>query len=126
MILYEVLTKCALYVGYHDIVACLFRATANAVERYPRLRYERDANCHAYSGRFVTAFDLTYCSVLLGETIMALVYIFFHLDKTTGSPNDLSKRSVIERYFCYIFARKGKPATKTFTSFCTHPSMSRS
>ena len=27
--------KCALYVGYHDIVACLFRATANAVERYP-------------------------------------------------------------------------------------------
>lgn len=118
--------KCALYVGYHDIVACLFRATANAVERYPRLRYERDINCHAYSGRFVTAFDLTY-SVLLGETIMAHVCILFHLDKTTGSPNDLSKRSVIERIFCYIFPCGGKPATKTLTSFCTlQPSMSRS
>ena len=118
--------KCALFVGYHDIVACLFRATAKAVERYPRLCYERDTNFHAYSGPFVTAFDLTYCSVLLGETIMALVCILFHLDKTTGSPNDLSKRSVIERYFCYIFAREGKPATKTLTSFCTHPSKSRS
>ena len=118
--------KCALYVGYHDIVGCLFRATANEVERYPRLRYERDTNCHAYSGRFVTAFDLTY-SVLLGETIMALVCILFHLDKTTGSPNDLSKRSVIERIFCYIFSREGKPATKMFTSFCTlQPSMSHS
>ena len=92
--------KCALYVGYHDVVACLFRATAKAVEHYPRLCYERDTNCHAYSSRFVTAFDLTYCSVLLGETIMALVYILFHLDKTTGSPNDLSKRSVIECIFC--------------------------
>lgn len=119
--------KCALYVGYHDVVACLFRATANAVERYPRLRDERDTNCHAYSGCFVTAFDLTYCSVLLGETIMALVCILFHLDKTTGSPNDLSKRSVIERIFCYIFPHGGKPATKTLTSFCTlQPSMSNS
>ena len=27
--------KCALYVGYHHVVACLFRATANEVERYP-------------------------------------------------------------------------------------------
>ena len=85
MILYEVLT--------------LFRATANAAERYPRLCYERDTNCNAYSGCFITAFDLTYCSVLLGEAIMALVCILFHLDKTTGSPNDLSKRSVIERIF---------------------------
>lgn len=59
--------KCALYVGYHHVVACLFRATANEVERYPRLRYERDTNCHAYSGCFVTAFDLTYCSVLYWE-----------------------------------------------------------
>ena len=94
--------KCALYVGYHDVVACLFRAIANAVERYPRLRYERDTNCHAYSGCFVTAFDLTYCSVLLRETIMALVCILFHLDKTTGSPNDPCKRSVIERKLTYF------------------------
>ena len=50
---------CALHVGYHDVVACLFRATANAAERYPLLRYERDTNCHAYSGCFITAFDLT-------------------------------------------------------------------
>ena len=113
MILYEVLT--------------LFRATANEVERYPRLCYERDTNFHAYSGCFITAFDLTYCSVLLRETIMALVCSLFHLDKTTGSPNDLSKRSVIERIFCYIFPRGGKPATKTLTSFCTlQPSMSNS
>ena len=104
--------ECALHVGYHDVVARLFRATANAAERYPRLRYERDTNCNAYySGCFITAFDLTYCSVLLRETTMALVCILFHLDKTTGSANDLCKRSVIERIFCYIFPREGKPAT---------------
>ena len=64
--------------------------------------YERDTYCHAYSDRFVTAFDLTHCSVLLGETIMALVSILFHLDKTTGSANDLSKRSVIGRYLLHF------------------------
>ena len=62
----------------HEKIGDCEESTAKAVKHYPRLRYERDTNCHAYSGRFVTAFDLTYYSVCVtgGDNHGSCLHLF--------------------------------------------------